>query len=139
MAWLKLQNDEIVGYAPIAPPSAEAELWIEVASDDDRIAAYLNPPPPIARDWARFRVEGTIAAMPILAFNTQVGVFSTLLMLRLNEVSTDPSVIPEVVQLWNAIVSIANPDAATIGNIKRVAAACNLPFTLDDAGLMVAI
>lgn len=44
MAWIRQENSETIGYAPIAPPSAEVELWFEVAETDTRVTNYLNPP-----------------------------------------------------------------------------------------------
>ena len=43
MAYIKQdENGKTIGYA-IAPPSAEAELWFEVAENDIRVVEYLNP------------------------------------------------------------------------------------------------
>ena len=43
MAYIRLENGKIVGYASIAPPTAEAELWIEVTENDPMVTEYLYP------------------------------------------------------------------------------------------------
>jgi len=64
------ENGKTIGYASIAPPSAETELWIEVAYDDLRVTEYLNPTPPemtLARAIAQTQAAMQVFAESLLA------------------------------------------------------------------------
>lgn len=138
MPYIKRENSTIIGYASIAPPSSEPELWEPIADDSPELQAFLNPPPLPVRDWARFQAQGTIASLPVIGFNAQTAAISSVFVVLLSQVSENEAVIPNIIYLWNAMAAIARPDKATIDSLRQLAAACNLPFTLDDRGLMMA-
>lgn len=138
LIWVRLgDRNEITGQA-IAPPSSEAEYWEQIAADDPRMEAFLNPPPPPVRNWARFQAQGTIASLPVIGFNAQTAAISSVFVVLLSQVSENEAVIPNIIYLWNAMAAIAHPNEATIANLRQLAAACNLPLTLDDRGMMMA-
>ena len=139
MVYIRQENGKTIGYASIAPPSAEAELWFEVADDDPRVVDYLNPSPPPVRDWATFQAVGTIASLPVIGFNSQTAAISSVFVVLMGQVGANEAVLPNIIYLWNAMVAIAHPDAETTGTLRQLAAACNLPFTLDESGMMVLV
>jgi hypothetical protein len=93
---------------------------------------------PDAPDWKSFQTAITTSSayMRICGHNGQTLAILPTLVYVCSLIESDPSRAAQFAGLWNAIATIAEPTTEEIASLNAIAAASNMPFTLNSLGLI---
>ncbi|MBD1995295.1 hypothetical protein H6G00_01450 [Leptolyngbya sp. FACHB-541] len=119
--------------------SEEVEVFDNKLDFDRRIAA-LNPPQKALPKWAQFQSLMLINGpyFRIVGHNASTLALNSVLVLMLGEMGQHPERLVDLINIWNAIAYEAKPTLLEIVSLKGICVTCNVPFTLDNVGRMVA-
>lgn len=93
---------------------------------------------PIVPDWRSFRNALAMSAAygRITGYNNQTLAWLPLLVNVAFLLDADATRAVEFAGLWNAIATIAEPTSEEITALNAIAAENNIPFTLNEQGLI---
>ena len=110
------------------------ELASQVESLQERIDELENPPNPFPdADWSGFRVAAlSDPAVQRVAVGNPV--LWPLLLMFLNELSSNPARAADIAGLWNMMESVVPVTAEEIDRVNAIAVDKQVPFRLDSNG-----
>jgi hypothetical protein len=120
------------------PLTLQYQAWLQDHPDFD-VSDHEPEPLPSQPDWEQFRamVLSHSAYFRIIGSNPQNQILNAPLTWSLGEVGRNPSILPDVANIWGAIAYNAAPTTAEIQQLNAIATSCNMPFRLDESGFML--
>jgi hypothetical protein len=131
-AWSRWDNP------PRALQSGESVVVCEWDADNNRPVGVTMPDAAVVPDWRSFRSALVMSSAygRITGHNNQTLAILPVLVNVAFLLDSDASRAVEFAGLWNAIATIAQPTSQEITALNAIASANNIPFTLNEQGLI---
>lgn len=131
-AWSRWDNP------PRALQSGESVVECEWDVENNRPVGVTMPDAPVVPDWRSFRSSLVMSSAygRITGHNNQTLAILPVLVNVAFLLDSDASRAVEFAGLWNAIATIAQPTSQEITALNAIASANNIPFTLNEQGLI---
>ncbi len=115
--------------------------FAETATLEQQLAAYsviANFQPVEPPNWEQFRAQMLMNGgyLRIVASNPLNQVFNAALVWKLGQLGSHPEMLGELANLWNAMAMNVVPTEQEATVFRTIAQSCNMPFLLNEQGLI---